>query len=135
MSVYVPSEIQEMVFSYLMYSSGKGSEFKMQILESWSKINVKRVDRALDTFSQVNYHRELVKLFLAIDDLPHLTDDMRLTFHREIIKKEKLNKARKWAVGCYNLPLSGLNVMNRMLSFHRHFMTCVVARDDNALFG
>ena len=97
MSVYVPPEIQEIVFSYLMYSSGKGLEFKMQILKSWFKINLKRVDRALDTLSQVNYYRELVKLFLDIDDLPHLTDDMRLT--REIVdlhfrKKEKLNKAR-----------------------------------------
>ena len=52
MSVYEPPEIQEMVFFNLMYSSGKGSEFKMQNLESWSKINLKRVDRALDTLSQ-----------------------------------------------------------------------------------
>ena len=49
MSVYVQPEIQEIVFSYLMYSSGKGLEFKMQILKSWFKINLKRVDRALDT--------------------------------------------------------------------------------------
>ena len=63
MSVYVPPEIQEIVFSYLMYSSGKGLEFKMQILKSWFKINLKRVDRALDTLSQVNYYRELVRLF------------------------------------------------------------------------
>ena len=100
---------------------------------------MKRVDRALDILSQVNYHKELVKLFLDIDDLPRLTDVMRLTFHREIInlhfhKKEKLNKARKWAVGYYNLTRSGLNFMNQLLSFHRHFMTCVV-NDDNALFG
>ena len=85
MSVYVPPEIQVLIFSYLIYSSGKGSEFKMQILESWFKINLKRVDRALATLSQDNYHRELVKLLLAIDDLPHLTVDMRLMFHREII--------------------------------------------------
>ena len=129
MSVYVPPEIQEMVFSYLMYSSGKGLEFKMQILKSWFKINLKRVDRALDTLSQVNYHRELVKLFLDIDDLPHLTDDdMRLTFHREILdlhfrKKENLNKARTWVVGYYNISRSAVNFMNQILSFHGHFMT------------
>lgn len=140
MSVYVPPEIQEIVFSYLMYSSGKGLEFKMQILKSWFKINLKRVDRALDTLSQVNYYRELVKLFLDIDDLPHLTDDdMRLTFHREIVdlhfrKKEKLNKARTWVVGYYNITRSAVNFMNQILSFHGHFMTCVV-NDDNALFG
>ena len=63
MSVYVPPEIQEMVFSYLMYSSGKGSEFKMQNQETWFKINLKSVDSVLDTLSQGNYHRELVKLF------------------------------------------------------------------------
>ena len=139
MSVYVPPEIQEIVFSYLMYSSGKGFEFKMQILNSWFKINLKRVDRALDTLSQVNYHREMVKLFLDIDDLPHLTDDMRLTFHKEIVdlhfrKKEKLNKARTWVVGYYNITRSAVNFMNQILSFLGHFMTCVV-NDDNALFG
>ena len=140
MAVYVPPEIQEIVFSYLMYSSGKGLEFKMQILKSWFKINLKRVDRALDTLSQVNYHRELVKLFLDIDDLPHLTDDdMRLMFHREILdlhfhKKEKLNKARRWTVGYYNVTQSAVNFMNQILSFHGHFMTCVI-NEYNALFG
>ena len=99
MSVFIPPEIQGMVFSYLMYSSGKGSEFNLQILESWFKINLKRVDRALDTLSQNNYHRELVKLFLAIDDLPHLPEESIHKFHREISdlhfrKKEMLNKAR-----------------------------------------
>ena len=38
-------------------------------------------------------------------------------------------------IGYYNLPLSGLNFLNRILSFHRHFMTSVIARDYNALFG
>ena len=126
MSVYVPPEIQETVFSYLMYSSGKGSEFNLQILESWDNINLKPVDRALDTLSQDNNHRELVKLFLAID-----AEISNLHFH----KKEMLNKARIWAVGYYNLSLSGLNFMNRIRSFHQHFITCVITRDDNRLFG
>ena len=65
---------------------------------------------------------------------------MRLTFNRELIslhfrKKEQLNKGRRWAAGNYNLPLPGLNFMNRILSFHRHFVACVITRDDNRLFG
>ena len=66
-NVYIPPEIQENVFSYLMHSSAKGLAFKWQIQESWFKVSLQRLQRALATNSRETYHRELVRLFQDID--------------------------------------------------------------------
>ena len=83
-NVYIPPEIQENVFSYLMHSFAKGLAFKWQIQESWFKVSFQRLQRALVTNSRETYHRELVRLFQDIDQLPNLTDERRIKFHKDI---------------------------------------------------
>ena len=83
-NVYIPPEIQENVFSYLMHSSAKGLAFKWQIQDSWFKVNFERLQRALETKSRETYHRELVRLFVDLDQLPNLNDETRIKFHKEI---------------------------------------------------
>ena len=68
-----------------MYSCAKGLAFKTLIQESWFKFSLKRLDKTLNTRSQETFNSEMVRLFLTKDELPNLTDDMRLKFHREII--------------------------------------------------
>ena len=84
-NVYIPPEIQENVFSCLMHSSAKGLAFMWQIQESWFKVSFQRLQRALATNSRETYHRELVQLFQDIDQLPNLTDDKRIIFHKEML--------------------------------------------------
>ena len=102
-NVYIPPEIQENVFSYLMHSSAKGLAFKWQIQESWFKVSFQRLQRALGTNSREAYHRELVRLFQDIDQLPNLTDETRIKFHKEITGLHfafmfDLNSSRLWRV-------------------------------------
>ena len=102
-NVYIPPEIQENVFSYLMHSSAKGLAFKWQIQESWFKVRFQRLQRALATNSRETYHRELVRLFQDIDQLPNLTDETRIKFHKEITGLHfthmfDLNSSRLWRV-------------------------------------
>ena len=102
-NVYIPPEIQENVFSYLMHSSAKGLAFKLQIQESWFKVSFQRLQRALATNSRETYHRELVRLFQDIDQLPNLTDETRIKFHKEITGLHfalmfDLNSSRLWRV-------------------------------------
>ena len=102
-NVYIPPEIQENVFSYLMHSSAKGLAFKWQIQESWFKVSFQRLQRALATNSREIYHRELVRLFQDIDQLPNLTDETRIKFHKEITGLHfafmfDLNSSRLWKV-------------------------------------
>ena len=102
-NVYIPPEIQENVFSYLMHSSAKGLAFKWQIQESWFKVSFQRLQRALATNSRETYHRELVRLFQDIDQLPNLTDETRIKFHKEITGLHfthmfDLNSSRLWRV-------------------------------------
>ena len=101
--VYIPPEIQENIFSYLMHSSAKGLAFKWNIQEAWFKVNFPRLQRALTTRSRETYHRELVRMLLDIDELPNLTDEMRTKFHTEICdlhKRQvfKLTSSRLWNV-------------------------------------
>ena len=102
-NVYIPPEIQENVFSYLMHSSAKGLAFKWKIQESWFKVSFQRLQRALATNSRETYHRELVRLFQDIDQLPNLTDETRIKFHKEITGLHfafmfDLNSSRLWRV-------------------------------------
>ena len=102
-NVYIPPEIQENVFSYLMHSSAKGLAFKWQIQESWFKVSLQRLQRALATNSRETYHRELVRLFQDIDQLPNLIDETRIKFHKEITGLHfaymfYLNSSRLWRV-------------------------------------
>ena len=59
-NVYIPSETQENVFSYCMYSSAKGLAFKRQIQDSWFKVRFQKLQRALETKSRETYQGELV---------------------------------------------------------------------------
>ena len=102
-NVYIPPEIQENVFSYLMHSSAKGLAFKWQIQESWFKVSFQRLQRALATNSRETYHRVLVQLFQDIDQLPNLTDETRIKFHKEITGLHfaymfDLNSSRLWRI-------------------------------------
>ena len=102
-NVYIPPEIQKNVFSYLMHLSAKGLASKWQIQESWFKVSFQRLQRALATNSRETYHRELVQLFQDIDQLPNLTDETRIKFHREITRLHiahmfDLNSFRLWRV-------------------------------------
>ena len=101
--VYIPPEIQEKVFNYLMYSSAKGLAFKWNIQEAWFKVNFPRLQRALTTRSRETYHRELVRMLLDIDQMPNLTDEMRTKFHTAIYDLHKrklftLTSSRLWRV-------------------------------------
>ena len=86
-----------------MHSSAKGLAFKWQIQESWFKVSFQRLQRALETNSRETYHRELVRLFQDIDQLPNLTDETRIKFHKEITGLHfghmfDLNSFRLWRV-------------------------------------
>ena len=102
-NVYIPPEIQESVFSYLMHSSAKGLAFKMEIQWAWFKVNFQRLVRATDTRSRGAYDRELDRLFLDIDQLPDLTDEMRMKFHKVIENLhydeiDRLTYSRLWRI-------------------------------------
>ena len=101
--VYIPPEIQEKVFNYLMYSSAKGLVFKWQIQESWCKVNLRRLQKTLDTKSRETYQRELVRMFLDIDQMPGLSDGMRTMFHKKMYELHveylfTLQTAKMWRV-------------------------------------
>ena len=68
---------------HFIYSCTKGLAFKTLIQESLFKISLKRFDKTLNIKSQETLNSEMVQLFLTIDELPILTDDMRLKFHRD----------------------------------------------------
>ena len=101
--VYIPAEIQENIFSYLMYSSAKGLAFKWNIQEAWFKVNFTKLQRALSTRSRETYHRELVRMLLDIDELPNLTYEMRTKFHTAIYDLHKrkiftLTSTKLWRI-------------------------------------
>ena len=73
-----------MILANLIYSCAKGLAFKTLIQESWFKISLKRLDKTLNTRSQETFNSEMVRLFLTIDELPNLANDMRLKFDRKI---------------------------------------------------
>ena len=126
-NVYIPPEIQENVFSYLMHSSAKGLAFKWQIQESWFKVSFQRLQRALATNSRETYHRVLVQLFQDIDQLPNLTDETRIKFHKEITGLHfaymfDLNSSRLWRIiwpFFHELTIDQLLHLN----VNEHFMT------------
>ena len=65
----------------------------------------------------------MVRLFLTIDELPNLTDDMRLKFHREIINlhwrsKDQIDKARRWMIAYRNITLNKLRYLSFALQRH-----------------
>ena len=113
MAEYLPSELHHAILDNLIYSCAKGLAFKTMIQDSWFKISLKRLDKTLNTRSQETLNSEMVRLFLTIDELPNLTDDMRLKFHREIINlhwrsKDQIDKARRWMIAYRNITLNKL---------------------------
>ena len=128
MAEYIPSELQLAILGNLMYSCAKGLAFKTMIQDSWFKISLKRLDKTLNTRSQETFNSEMVRLFLTIDELPNLTDDMRLKFHREIINlrwrsKDQIDKARRWMIACRNITLNKLQYLSFALQRQCHYMT------------
>ena len=137
-NVYIPPEIQENVFSYLMHSSAKGLAFKWQIQESWFKVRFQRLQRALATNSRETYHRELVRLFQDIDQLPNLTDETRIKFHKEITGLHfafmfDLNSSRLWRV---TWSFFSQHISDQLLrdNLKEHFMTGYIS-EGGTYFG
>ena len=126
-NIYIPPEIQENVFSYLMHSSAKGLAFKWQIQDSWFKVRFQKLQRALATNSRETYHRELVQLFQDIDQLPNLTDETRIKFHKEITGLHfaymfDLNSSRLWRV-TWSFFSQHASVQLLRDNLKEHFMT------------
>ena len=137
-NVYIPPEIQENVFSYLMHSSAKGLAFKWQIQESWFKVSFQRLQRALATNSRETYHRELVRLFQDIDQLPNLTDETRIKFHKEITGLHfphlfDLNSSRLWRV-TWSFFSQHASVQLLRDNLKEHFMTGYIS-EGGTYFG
>ena len=137
-NVYIPPEIQENVFSYLMHSSAKGLAFKWQIQDSWFKVRFQRLQRALATNSRETYHRELVQLFQDIDQLPNLTDETRIKFHKEITGLHfaymfDLNSSRLWRVTWSFFSQHALVQLLRD-NLKEHFMTGYIS-EGGTYFG
>ena len=78
----------------------------------------------------------MVRLFLTIDELPNLTDDMRSKFHREIIKlhwrsKDQIDKARRWMIAYRNITLNKLRYLSFALQRQGHYMTGYISSNDS----
>ena len=86
MAYQLPTEIQHMIWTYSMYNSAKGLEFRKLIQEGWFKLRLRRLANALETKSQDIYHQELGQLLLSMDELLNLLGEMRLRFHTEMLK-------------------------------------------------
>ena len=118
-----------------MYSCAKGLAFKTMIQDSWFKISLKRLDKTLNTRSQETFNSKMVRLFLTLDEMPNLTDDMRLKFHREIINlhwrsKDQIDKARRWMIAYRNITLNKLRYLSFALQRQCHYMTGYISSDD-----
>ena len=86
-----------------MYNSAKGLGFRKQIQKRWFKLRLRRLSNALETKFQDIYHQELGQLLLSMDQLLNLPGEMRLRFHREMLKIHyskfhRIDKARVWDV-------------------------------------
>ena len=135
MAEYLPSELQHAILGNLMHNCAKGLAFKTMIQESWFKISLKRLDKTLNTRSQETFDSEMVRLFLTIDELSNLTDDMRLKIHRELINlhwrsKDQIDKARRWMIAYRNITLNKLRYLTFALQRQYHYMTRYISSDD-----
>ena len=113
MAYQLPTEIQHMIWTYSMYNLAKGWEFRKHIQEGWFKLRLRRLSNALENKSQDIYHQELGQLLLSMDELLNLPGEMRLRFHKEMLKVHyskfhSIDKARVWVVRMKNLTLDKL---------------------------
>ena len=113
MAYQLPTEIQHMIWTYSMYKSAKGLEFRKLIQEGWFKLRLRRLSNALETKSQDIYHQELGQLLLSMDELLNLPGEMRLRFHMEMLKIHyskfhSIDKARVSVVRMKNLTVDKL---------------------------
>ena len=104
-NVYIPPEIQENVFSYLMHSSAKGLAFKWQIQDSWFKVSFQRLQRA--------FHKEITGLHF-----PHMFG---------------LNSSRLWRV-TWSFFSQHISVQLLRDNLKEHFMTGYIS-EDGTYFG
>ena len=86
MAYQLTTDIQHMIWTYSMYNSAKGLEFRKHIQEGWFKLRLRRLSNALETKSQDIYHQELGQLLLSMDELLNLPGEMRFRFHTEMLK-------------------------------------------------
>ena len=49
MADQLPTEIQHIVWTWLMYNSAKGLQFRKQIQKGWLRFRLKRLTKALET--------------------------------------------------------------------------------------
>ena len=86
MAYQLPTEIQHMIWTYSIYISAKGLEFRKHIQIGWFKFRLRRLSNAIETKSQDVYHLELGQLLLGMDELLNFPGEMRLRLHKEILK-------------------------------------------------
>ena len=91
-----------------MYNSAKGLEFRKHIQEGWFKLRLRRLSNAIETKSQDIYHLELGQLLLSMDELLNVPGEMRLRFHKKILKIHyskfhSIDKALVWVVRIKNM--------------------------------
>ena len=113
MAYQLPTEIQHMIWTYSMYNSAKGLEFRKHIQEGCFKLRLRRFSNALETKSQDIYHQEQGQLLLSMGELLNLPGEMRLRFHTEMLKIYyskflSIDKARVWVVRMKTLTVDKL---------------------------
>ena len=86
MAYQLPTEIQHMIWTYSMYNSAEGLEFRKHIQEGCFKLRLRRLSNALETKSQDIYHKEQGQLLLSMGELLNLPGEMHLRFHTEMLK-------------------------------------------------
>ena len=139
MADQLPTEIQHMVWTYLMYNSAKGSGFRKQIQEGWFKPRLKRLKKALETRSQDIYHQESVQLLLSMDELLNPPGEMRFRFHTEMLKIHyskfhSIDRARFWVMRMKNLTLDRLYYIRTRDTQIKYFLNGLIY-DSNKFRG
>ena len=137
MAYQPPTQIQHLIWTYLMYISTKG--FRKHIQEGWFKFRLRRLSNALATKSQDIYHQELGRLLLSMEELLNLPGEMRLRFHVEMLKIHNskfhsIDKARVWVVRMKNLTLNKLYYIHTRDTEIKYFLN-VIIYESNKLYG
>ena len=128
-----------MIWTYSMYNSAKGLECRKHIQEGWFKLRLRRLSKALETKSQDIHHQELGQLLLSMDELLNLPGEMRLRFHKEMLKIHyskfhSIDKARVWVVRMKNLTLDKLYSIRTRDKDIKYFLNGIIY-DSNKLYG
>ena len=139
MAYQPPTEIQHMIWTYLMYNSPKGLEFRKHIQKGWLKLRLRQLSNALETKSQDIYHQEVGQLLLSMDELLNLPGEMRLRFYKEMLKIpyskfHSIDKARVWVVRIKNLTVDKLYSIRTHDTEIKFFLNGIIY-DINRFYG